>query len=252
MDLGFALFIGMFLFAAAALYSSVGHGGGSGYLAVMAVFSIAPAVMRPSALILNIAVASLGTWAFLRRGAFSFAVFWPFAVTAVPMAFVGGRLEVPGLVYKPLLAAVLLYSAYYLFSPRSVPCDDPDLRPPLLPALACGAAMGLLAGLTGIGGGIFLSPLLLFNRWAATRVASGVAAVFILVNSTAGLAGQISTVAAVPWQALATWVPLVLAGGFIGSRLGSRTATTKTVYRLLAAVLVIAAFKMILTLFEAA
>lgn len=243
-----ALLIGVFLFASAVLYSSVGHGGGSGYLAVMAIFAVSPEVMRPAALVLNIAVASVGSWAYLRRGAFSWATLWPFALTAVPLAFVGGQLQVPGLVYKPLLAAVLLYSAFYLLFPRSVPCDDLGLRPPLLPALGAGAGIGLLSGVTGIGGGIFLSPLLLFNRWSATRQASGVAAVFILLNSSAGLAGQIATVAAIPWEAIATWVPLALAGGYLGSRYGSRTGATKTIYRLLGVVLIVAAVKLLVTI----
>jgi hypothetical protein len=243
-----ALLIGVFIFGSAVLYSSVGHGGGSGYLAVMAIFAVSPEVMRPAALVLNIAVASIGTIAFVRAGAFSFRTLWPFAVTAVPLAFVGGQLHVPGIVYKPLLAAVLLYSAYYLFSPRSVPCDDPDLRPPVVPALVAGGGMGLLAGVTGIGGGVFLSPLLLINRWSSTLKVSGVASAFILLNSAAGLAGQVTTVGAIPWIMIATWVPMAIAGGFLGSRYGSRVTQTKVIYRLLALVLVIAAVKLLLTL----
>lgn len=242
------LLIGVVMLVVAALYSSVGHGGGSGYLAVMALFAVAPEVMRPAALVLNIVVASVAAWTFLRRGAFARRTLWPLAVTAVPMAFLGGQLSVPGVVYKPLLAAVLLWSAVSLWAPRAQPCDDPSLTPPVVPALAAGAVLGLLSGLTGIGGGIFLSPLLLFARWAPTRQASGVAAVFILLNSAAGLAGQVASVAVLPWTALAVWVPLVLVGGLAGSRYGSRTPNTKTIYRLLGVVLAVAAVKMLLTL----
>lgn len=231
----------------ATLYSSVGHGGGSGYLAVMALLAVPTTVMRPTALLLNIVVAGIGTVAFLRRGAFSWRVFWPFAVTAVPLAYVGGRLHVPGQVYKPLLAVVLLYSAYHLFSPRSTPDDDPGLRPPVVPALGWGAGIGLLSGLTGIGGGIFLSPVLLFNRWSATRTTSGVAAMFILLNSASGLAGQVTLLQEVPWTAMAWWTPAGVLGGYLGSRFGSRTVQTKVIYRLLAAVLLIAAVKLLLT-----
>jgi uncharacterized protein len=248
MELGLDLLIGLFIFAIALLYSSVGHGGGSGYLAVMALFSMAPEEMRPTALVLNIAVAGVASIAFLRRGSFSFRIFWPFALTAIPLAFIGGRLEVPGMIYQPLLAALLLYSAYYLYSPRSVPNDDPALRPPIAPSLAAGAGMGLLAGVTGIGGGVFLSPLLLFMKWAPTRVASGVAAMFILVNSSAGLAGQLSTTANIPSAALTIWVPLALIGGLIGSRFGSTSAATKVIYRLLSAVLLVAVVKLLLTM----
>lgn len=243
-----AALIGACILVMAALYSSVGHGGGSGYLAVMALFAVAPAEMRPSALLLNIGVTILGAWTYVRRGQFSLRVLWPFAVSAIPMAFLGGQLAVPGVVYKPLLAAALLYSAWYLVSPRSIPDDDPSQRPPVAPALVLGAGIGFLAGLTGVGGGIFLSPVLLFNRWSATRVASGVAAVFILLNSSAGLAGQLSTIAEVPWKAMAYWLPAALVGAFLGSRYGSRIAATKTIYRLLGLVLVIAAAKLVLTL----
>jgi uncharacterized membrane protein YfcA len=240
--------VGVGILLVAALYSSVGHGGGSGYLAVMTLLAIAPAEMRPSALLLNIGVTTIGAWTYLRRGQFSMQVLWPFAVTAIPMAFLGGQLDVSGMVYKPLLAAALVYSAWYLFSPQSTPNDDPSLRPPVLLALVLGAGIGLLAGLTGIGGGIFLSPLLLFNRWSATRVASGVVSVFILLNSSAGLAGQLATVADVPWNAMTVWLPAALAGGFVGSRYGSRIASSKVIYRLLGLVLVIAAAKLVFTL----
>jgi uncharacterized protein len=240
--------VGVCILVVATLYSSVGHGGGSGYLAVMTLLAVAPAEMRPSALLLNIGVSSIGAWTYLRRGQFSLQVLWPFAVTAIPMAFLGGQLDVPGVVYKPLLAAALLYSAWYLFSPKSTPNDDPSLRPPVVLALVLGLGIGLLAGLTGIGGGIFLSPLLLFNRWSATRVASGVAAMFILLNSSAGLAGQLSIVADIPWNAMTIWLPAALAGGFVGSRYGSRIAASKTIYGLLGLVLIIAAVKLLLTL----
>lgn len=248
MALETAIVIGIGMVVVAALYSSVGHGGGSGYLAVMALFTVAPEVMRPAALVLNIVVASLAAWTFLRRGAFSWRALWPLAVTAVPMAFLGGQLSVPGVVYKPLLAVVLLWSAVYLVSPGARPCDDPTLIPPVGPALGAGAVLGLLSGLTGIGGGIFLSPLLLFARWAPTRQVSGVAAAFILLNSSAGLAGQVSTVVKIPWTSLTVWVPLVLVGGVAGARYGSRTPNTKNIYRLLGVVLAVAAGKMLLTL----
>jgi uncharacterized protein len=248
MDVDLALFIGGFIFIVALLYSSVGHGGGSGYLAIMALFAVSTDVMRPAALILNIGVASVGAIAFYRRGAFSWRTLWPFAITAIPMAFIGGRIDIPGMAYKPLLAIVFIYSAFYLFSPRSVPNDDPNLRPPLAPALGLGAGMGMLSGLTGIGGGIFLSPLLLFNRWSPTRTTAGTAAVFIVLNSSAGLAGQISSVGSVPMTAIAIWLPLALVGGFLGSRYGSSVASSKMIYRLLAVVLIVAAAKLLLTI----
>lgn len=250
MELWAVVVVGLLIGVSAVLYSSVGHGGGSGYLAVMALFSLSAEVMRPTALVLNIAVASIGLVAFYRRGAFSWRVLWPFAVTAVPMAFVGGLLHVPGVVYKPLLGAVLIYSAGYLFWPKAEPADDPGLRPPVAPALLIGAFIGLLSGITGIGGGIFLSPLLLFRRWADTRTTAGVSAGFILLNSVSGLAGQLQLLEALPLDAIAVWVPLAVVGGFLGSRYGSRHLRNRTIQRLLSVVLLVAAAKMLLTLAE--
>ncbi|AQP43871.1 sulfite exporter TauE/SafE family protein [Tessaracoccus flavus] len=248
MELEIIVAVGLLIGLSAILYSSVGHGGGSGYLAVMALFSVTTEVMRPTALVLNIAVAAIGFAAFYRRGAFSWRVLWPFAVTAVPMAFVGGLIHVPGVVYKPLLAAVLIYSAGYLFWPKADPADDPGMRPPVLPALAIGAFVGLLSGVTGIGGGIFLSPILLFRRWADTKTTAGVAAAFILLNSASGLAGQLQLLDSIPLDAIAVWVPLAVLGGFLGSRYGSRTPRNIHIQRLLGVVLLVAAGKMLLTI----
>ncbi|MCS6710480.1 sulfite exporter TauE/SafE family protein [Brachybacterium sp. EF45031] len=244
------LTIAVLIGASAALYSSVGHGGGSGYLAIMALFALPATVMRPSALVLNIVVASIALVTFARHGNFSWRVFWPFAVTAIPLAYVGGTLHVPGIIHKPLLAAVLLFSAVQLVRRRPpVPeVTDADRRPPLAIALPAGALIGLLAGVTGVGGGIFLSPVLLFRGWAPVKTISGVAAAFILVNSVAGLAGQLSALHDVPWGALVWWVPAAVLGGLIGSRIGSRATDRRTIYRLLAAVLIVAAAKMLLTL----
>lgn len=238
---------GLLIFASAALYSSVGHGGGSGYLAVMALFSVSPAVMRPTALVLNIVVATVALVTFARQGAFSWRVLWPFAIAASPMAFLGGRLDVPGIAYKPLLAAILLYSAVLLLRPRGVEPAGLDAVPPIVPAVGVGAGIGLLSGITGIGGGIFFSPVVLFKGWAHPKTTSGVAAAFILLNSLAGLVGQLSIVAQIPFMAISVWAPAALAGGFLGSRLGSRTARPTNIYRALAVVLVMAAIKMLLT-----
>lgn len=225
------------VFAVALLYSSVGHAGASGYLAVMALAGLEPTVIKPTALVLNILVASIGTWQFWRAGHFSWRLFWPFAALAVPCAFLGGRLSLPAEAFRLLLGVVLLASAAR-FLARPAETENP--RPPARPvALGTGAGLGLLAGLTGTGGGIFLTPLLLMMRWARTKEAAAVSALFILVNSTAGLLGNLSATRSVPALALPLAVAAV-AGGVAGSYCGSRRFPATAVRRLLAAVLLVA------------
>ena len=234
------------IFVAAGLYATVGHAGASGYLAIMALFGLDPAVMRPTALVLNLLVASVAALKFYRAGCFDWRIFWPFALTSVPMAFVGGQLSLPSALYKPIVALVLLYAAYRLIAARAAPTAA-DLRPvPLLGGLLIGAGIGLLSGLTGVGGGICLSPVLLFMNWAETRTASGVAAVFILANSAAGLLGQASSLASLP-AAAAVWAVAAVAGGWIGAEYGSRRLSGPWIQRMLAGVLVIASLKLALT-----
>ena len=226
------------------LYSSVGHAGASGYIAVMSLASLSPAVIKPTALVLNILVASIGSWQFLRAGHFSWKLFWPFALLSVPFAFVGGYLDLPAHAFKLLVGAVLLLSALYFFwQPHN---DSVRSDPPKPVALGAGGMLGLFAGLTGTGGGIFLTPLLLIMRWARTRNAAAASAVFILVNSIAGLLGNLSATSKIPQLAL----PLALAavvGGTAGSYLGSRRFPPALIKRLLAVVLVIAGLKLMLT-----
>src|SRR5918993_1671672 len=166
------LLLSLLILLAAALYSSVGHGGASGYLAAMGLFGIAPAVMRPTALVMNIAVASISLYKFSRSSGFDWRLFWPFAITAVPMAFVGGRIQLPILWFGVLVGCVLLFSAIRLFIETLVANRRvrPIIGPPaIILAMVLGAAIGLLSGLTGVGGGIFLSPLLVLTGWATVR-----------------------------------------------------------------------------------
>ena len=235
------------ILAAAMLYSSVGHAGASGYLAMMALFGVAPAVMKPTALTLNILVATIASVKFYRAGCFSWRLLWPFAVTSIPCAFVGGYVTLPGHWYKTLVGAILLFAAYKLFRVASKTADQSGVtRPPIWAALLSGAAIGLLAGLTGTGGGIFLSPLLLLLSWAKTRETAGVSAAFILANSIAGLLGNISSVGSLP-RMIFILVPAAAIGGFVGSHFGSRKIAAPNLRRLLALVLIVAGFKLILT-----
>ncbi len=230
------------IFAAAILYSSIGHGGASGYLAVMALFNEAPEAMRPVALILNILVASIGAIRFYRAGAFRWSIFWPFAIASVPCAFLGGASALPATTYKQLVGLVLLFAAFRLFRK---PASQPWRTLTLPGALAAGAGIGLLSGLTGVGGGIFLSPLILMMGWADPKTTCGVSAAFIVVNSIAGFLGLMTSGVHLPAD-LALWTLAALAGGLVGSEFGSRRLAGTTLRRLLSAVLVIAGLKMML------
>lgn len=245
MELQTTIWLAGLIFLAAVLYSSVGHAGASGYLAAMALFGLAPAVMKPTALTLNILVAVIATTKFYRAGCFSWKLFKPLALASVPFAFIGGAVSLPGYLYKPVVGLVLLYVAYRLLAGKGIEAEVS--HPPLLPLATSGAGIGLLSGLTGVGGGIFLSPLLLFFGWAETRQASGIAAAFILVNSVAALLGHYSAVSHVPSEVLA-WAPAAVLGGWIGAQYGSRRLPAPIILKLLAAVLFVAGLKMLFTI----
>jgi hypothetical protein len=239
-----ALFLAGLILLAAFLYASIGHAGASGYLAAMALFSVAPAVMKPTALVLNILVSTIATWKFYRAGYFNRAVFVPLAVAAVPMAFIGGYVTLPAAVYKPILGVALLLAAARFFIGADRASDEAAAPPANLVLAGTGGAIGLLSGLTGVGGGIFLSPLLLLLRWTPVKQASGIAAAFILVNSISGLAGQLA-----PSISLPEWIPLwaaaAIVGGYFGAEFGSRRFNVPVLRRLLSLVLTIAGSKML-------
>jgi uncharacterized membrane protein YfcA len=240
-----ALAAGMLL--AAFGYAAVGHGGASAYLAALALAGVAPAQMRPVALSLNILVSAIATYKFWKAGHFRWRLFWPFGVVSVPLAFLGGAITLPGHAYKALVGSVLLYAAWQLW--RSARAGDemrPVQEPPLGAAMAFGAALGLLSGLTGVGGGIFLSPVLLMLGWAATKQTSAVSALFILVNSIAGLAAGLTMKAASLPAYVWVLAGAVLVGGWLGAEYGSRRFANPLVRRILAVVLAAAGGKMFL------
>lgn len=226
------------------LYSSVGHAGASGYIAVMSLCGWAANEIRPAALVLNILVATIAALQFGRAGHFSWTLFWPFALLSVPAAYAGGYLQLPSAVLKMLIGAVLLFSAARLFFRQRDPAETNP--PPRGIAVAAGAGIGFLSGLTGTGGGIFLTPLLLLRGWAVTRRAAAISALFILVNSVAGLAGYVTSGQPIPRVVWLLAVGAVVAGA-VGSHLGSRQFPVRTISLLLATVLVIAGLKLIFT-----
>jgi uncharacterized protein len=239
--------LAVLILAAAVLYSSVGHAGASGYLAAMALVGVAPIVMKPTALALNILVATIATVRFYRAGYFYWSALWPFVIGSVPLAFVGGAITLPGYVYKPAVGLILLYAAIRLVWSTVKGPDQPADRGidvPTLPAVASGGVIGLLSGLTGTGGGIFLGPLLLFTGWAGTRPTSGASAAFILANSVAGLAGNVASIRNLP-DALPLWAVVAGVGALIGTQLGTRHLQNNGIRRALAAVLIVAGLKLI-------
>jgi len=226
------------------LYSTVGHAGASGYIAVMTLWGIAPTTIRPTALVLNILVASIGAFQFWRAGHFSWKLFWPFALLSIPAAYFGGYLQPSASVLRILIGVVLLFSAARLVLRRS---DPPETFAPSRPtSISVGAGLGFLSGLTGTGGGIFLTPLLLFCRWAHIRQAAAVSALFILVNSVAGLIGYFTKVHSVPSLGLTLALAAII-GGIVGSHLGSRRFAVRVISLFLATVLLVAGTKLIFT-----
>jgi len=233
------------IFLVAMAYSSVGHGGASGYLLVLALSGFAPAQMAPSALVLNLLVSGVAFITYRRAGYFVPRLFWPFALASVPAAFLGGILEVSPKLYSGLLAAAILFSALRLLTVKDRGEEQNDLSsPPLHLALPIGAVIGLLSGIIGIGGGIFLSPVLILLRWADAKRAAAASACFIWVNSLAGLYGHSARNVLDAGQL----GPLVLAaflGGLIGSHLGARRLGGAALCRVLASVLAMAAVKLL-------
>ncbi len=231
----------------AALYASVGQAGGTGYVAVMGLLGYGPEIIKPTALALNIVVAAIGCWRFARSGLLSWRQCWPFALLGVPFSVAGGATHLPPAFYHPVVGALLLLAAALMIrsvlSGKTSDADAPA-APPLAPSLAAGAAIGFLAGLTGIGGGVFLSPLVLALGWIGTRHASGVSATFNLVNSVAALAGVWATVPALP-AALPWWFLAVAAGGLLGSWLGARYLPPRMLRTILAAILLLAGLRMV-------
>lgn len=229
--------------AAAVLYSSVGHGGASAYLAVMALFGVPAAVTKPAALVMNLGVAGLGTARFASASLVPWKLLLPICAGSVPAAYLGGLVTLPTQSHRLLLGGVLLFAAVRLALRQTEHALRP--APPALVLAAIGILFGFVAGVTGVGGGIFLSPLLILARWEEPRRTAGASAVFILVNSAAGLAGLLAAGGTVPPAALPL-TAVALVGGLVGSWLGARRLVPIAIRRVLAAVLVVAGGKLLL------
>lgn len=239
-----ALLLALLIFAIAVLYSSVGQAGGTGYLAAMAFVGVAPESMRPAALALNVIVATVATVRFAQAGQVSIRRLWPFLALSIPMAYIGGSIDLDASIYYPVVGVILLLVAVRMFLPMQPhnPVESPDA--PTAGALGSGAAIGLLSGLTGTGGGIYLGPLLALTGWMAPATIAGTTASFNLVNSAAALTGNLLGAGELP-SAFVLWAAAALTGGFIGSTIGSRYLGGPTTLRILGVILAIAGVRLL-------
>ncbi len=227
------------------LYSAVGQGGGSGYLAAMALLGVAPESFRIIALTLNVVVASIGLVKFMRAGHFNGRLLLPFIVTSVPLAFVGGYFSLPAQVFKPLVGLALLWAAALLIWKPPTPEEKIAGEPPLWASLSVGGGIGLLSGLIGIGGGIFLAPFLILKGWASAKTTACLSSAFILVNSLAALVGVAFHAQEIP-VFLPVWMGAVALGGWLGAGYGANRLSPRTLHWLLAVVLLVAGARIIL------
>jgi len=241
------LLAALLFFAVAALYSSVGHAGASGYIAAMALLGFAPEQMRPTALALNLLVGGIGLFRFWRGGHVRWRNVLPFVLASAPAAYFAARIQLPAQTYSLLLGFVLLVAAAGVFrSAARAERNDAEAegrRVPWLAGLLVGATIGVLSGLTGTGGAIFLTPLLLFAHWMPTREASGTSVAFVWINSLTALAGLLQATGTLP-QALPLWLIAVAIGALLGTQLGLKWLPVKGLRYALGVVLVIAAGKL--------
>ena len=237
------------LLVIAALYAAVGQAGATGYLAAMGVAGFDAAVMKPTALALNLVVAGIATVQFWRAGQVSWRTFYPFAVLGFPFSLLGGAVQLPERIYFPLVGAILIAAAIQLFRAaaraRTAPGRAPPAEPPFWPALSAGAAIGFVSGTTGTGGGVFLAPVILAMNWVDVRRTAAVTAAYNLLNSAAALAGSYAVLGSLPPQ-LPGWIVAVALGGVIGGTLGARHLPERTLRLLLAAILLASGIRLLL------
>jgi uncharacterized protein len=237
------LLLGVPILIMAVLYSSVGHGGASGYIAIMALMGMSVAEIRPMALIMNIAVAALVVIRFSKYGYFSFRLFWPFAVVSVPMAYIGGATNTPAIIIKIAMGVTLLIAATYMFMNKHDIAKPEEAKS--VHCIIIGIILGYLAGLTGVGGAIYLSPIIYFMRWADMHRNAAISGAFVLVNSIAGLIGYFTHNFQFPSQSI-IYIFIAITGGLIGTYIGVNKFESAMMKKILALVLAIAGSKLII------
>jgi len=242
--------IALCLMLGAILYTSVGHAGSSVYIAIMSLFGVPAQVIKPTALVLNIIVSSYTSFRYSRAKLFDLKLYVPLAVGAIPMSFLGGSIDLPSEIYKPIVGAILFFAGIMFLFQLNPQGEKEPKHPHVAISVLTGAVIGLLSGLTGTGGGIFLSPLIIFFAWTTVKGASGTAALFILTNSVFGLLGYVTSVSSVTELPDALWLYAiaVVVGALIGTRLGIKQFSNGMVKRALGAVLLIAGTKLMFNL----
>lgn len=235
------LLIAICLFAGAILYTSVGHAGASAYIAVMTLFDLPPLVIKPTVLTLNILVSSYASFRYIKSNFFNRSLFLYLSIGSVPAAYIGGHLNIPNHIYKPIIGILLILSGIR-FLIQAMQRDKAHRDVNKLIAILIGVSIGLLSGITGTGGGIFLSPLIIWLGWVSVKQASGTVAAFIFVNSTAGLLGNLQSTSSLPSE-LPVFLVAVLLGAFVGTRFGIKRFSSVGVKRALGFVLLIAGVK---------
>lgn len=233
------------LFIVAFLYSSVGHGGASGYLALMALFGMAPATMKSSALIMNICVSLIAFFHYHKSGHFKWKLFFPFAIASVPASFLGALVTVDVNMYKKVLGALLIFPVLRLLGVFGKESEEKKNINHLI-AILLGISIGFLSGMIGIGGGIILSPVILLFHWANMKETAAVSALFIFVNSISALGGLFMNGLTID-TSVYLWIAITLTGGFAGAYMGSKKINNPVLKKILAAVLFLASIKLLVT-----
>lgn len=232
------------LFIVAFLYASVGHGGASGYLALMALFNFNPSIMKSSSLVLNIFVSFISFYQYYRGGNFKWKLFWPFVIASIPASFIGAYITLDAVAYKKILGILLVFPILRLLGIIGKESNKDTKEPGLVLALIIGASIGLFSGMIGIGGGILLSPVILLMHWGNMKQTAAISALFIFVNSISGLFGLLSNGTTIDPQVY-SWVLVAIAGGLAGAYLGRKKLSNKVLKGMLAIVLVIASIKLL-------
>lgn len=242
------LWLALIFLVVAFLYATVGQAGASGYLAAMGLFAIAPEVMKPTALALNLLVAGIGTIQFWRLGLLSWRSFYPFAILGFPFSLLGGAVQLPAHIYYPIVGVILILSGALMLrrASRAAALDALPENPPFLPALLTGAVIGFVSGTTGTGGGVFLAPIILAMNWVELRRTAAVTAAYNLLNSGAALAGAYSSLGTLP-TGLPLWLVAVGVGGLVGSVVGSRYLSDRSLRRILTLILLVSGAKLLFT-----